>query len=158
MRAVMEVLRRSGTDLGRDSEHLARVIDGMPDAAARGAFARTLRSVVDWRGQVVTMRDRAYLTEDVPVMLIWGDRDGVIPVDHARLAADAMSNAELHVYEGAGHFPHHADPERFVEHVVGFVTSTEPATHVPASRRARLRTGPVEPSTGVGAPDLTLLG
>jgi pimeloyl-ACP methyl ester carboxylesterase len=157
MRAVMEVLRRTGTDLGRDSEHLARVIDGMPDAAARGAFARTLRSVVDWRGQVVTMRDRAYLTEDVPVMLIWGDRDGVIPVRHAQLAADAMPSAELHVYEGAGHFPHHARPEQFVDHVVDFVATTRPATHVPASRRARLRTGPVEGSSDAGAPELTLL-
>jgi pimeloyl-ACP methyl ester carboxylesterase len=158
MRAVMAVLRRTGTDLGRDSEHLSRVIDGMPDAAARGAFARTLRSVVDWRGQVVTMRDRAYLTEDVPVMLIWGDRDGVIPVRHAQLAADAMSNAELHVYEGAGHFPHHAEPDQFVEHVVGFVASTEPATHVPASRRARLRVGSVDRGDGTAGADLTLLG
>jgi pimeloyl-ACP methyl ester carboxylesterase len=158
LRGVMEVLRRTGTDLGRDAQHLSRVIDGMPDAAARGAFARTLRSVVDWRGQVVTMRDRAYLTEDVPVMLIWGDRDGVIPVRHAELAADAMSNAELHVYEGAGHFPHHAEPERFVDEVVGFVASTEPATHVPASRRARLRTGAVDRGDDAGTVELTLLG
>ncbi len=28
--------------------------------------------VVDWRGQVVTMLDRCYLTESVPVQLIWG--------------------------------------------------------------------------------------
>lgn len=159
-RAVMEVLKRAGTDLGRDADELSRVIHGMPDAAARGAFARTLRSVVDWRGQVVTMRDRAYLTDEVPVLLVWGAHDGVIPVRHAELAAAAMPEARLEIFDEAGHFPHHTDPERFVQCVVDFVDSTEPATHVPAARRAKLRSAG---SAGVdhedvGGPDLTLLG
>lgn len=160
MRAVMNVLRRMGTDLGRDADELARVIDGMPDAAARGAFARTLRSVVDWRGQVVTMRDRAYLTDEVPVLLIWGAHDAIIPVHHAELAAAAMPNARLEIVEEAGHFPHHTDPERFVGWLVDFVATTEAATHVPARRRARLRSAG---RSGVDheentTPDTTLLG
>jgi len=160
MRAVMGVLRVLGTDLGRDADELARVIHGMPDAAARGAFARTLRSVVDWRGQVVTMRDRAYLTDEVPVLLIWGAHDAVIPVHHAELAAAAMPNSRLEIVEEAGHFPHHTDPERFVEWLVDFVTTTEPATHVPSRRRAQLRSAG---RSGVDheehtTPDTTLLG
>lgn len=159
-RLVMEGLRRAGTDLGRDADELARVIHGMPDAAARGAFSRTLRSVVDWRGQVVTMRDRAYLTDEVPVLLIWGAHDAIIPVRHAELAAAAMPNARLEIFDEAGHFPHHTDPERFVECLVEFVSSTEAATHVPAARRAKLRsagTAGVD-HEDVDGPDLTLLG
>ena len=34
------------------------MIDALPDATSRQAFLRTLRAVVDWRGQVVTMLDR----------------------------------------------------------------------------------------------------
>ncbi len=159
-RVVMDLLRRAGTDLGRDADELSRVIHGMPDAAARGAFARTLRSVVDWRGQVVTMRDRAYLTDEVPVLLIWGAHDAIIPVEHAQLAAAAMPNARLEIFEEAGHFPHHSDPERFVRSVEQFIASTEPATHVPARRRVQLRSAgrsgvDHEEHTG---PDATLLG
>src|SRR3954468_4177803 len=77
--AGIEVLRRSGTDIGRDAEELGRVLDALPDVAARGAFSRTLRSVVDWRGQVVTMLDRSYLAEAMAVLLVWGAHDAVIP-------------------------------------------------------------------------------
>ena len=159
-RAVMGVLRRVGHDLGRDADELERVIHGMPDAAARGAFSRTLRAVVDWRGQVVTMRDRAYLTDEVPVLLVWGAHDGIIPVRHAELAAAAMPNARLEIFDEAGHFPHHTDPDRFVACLVDFVGSTEAANHVPARRRAQLRSAG---ESGVDhedtdGPDLTLLG
>ncbi len=159
-KAVMAVLRGAGTDLGRDADELARIIHGMPDAAARGAFSRTLRSVVDWRGQVVTMRDRAYLTDEVPVLLVWGAHDGVIPVRHAELAAAAMPNSQLEIFDEAGHFPHHTDPERFVQCLVDFVASTEPATHVPARRRAQLRSAGRSgvDHEDVDGPDLTLLG
>lgn len=159
-RLVLAALSAAGTDLGRDAEELRRVVENLPDAAARGAFSRTLRSVVDWRGQVVTMRDRAYLTDEVPVLLVWGEHDAVIPVTHAHLAAEAMPNAHLELFAEAGHFPHHQDPERFVACLCDFVDRTEAATHVPAARRAKLRSAGrsgVDHESDEG-PDLTLLG
>ena len=140
-KAFIEVLRRSGTDLGRDAGELQRVFDGLPDRSSRGAFTRTLRSVVDWRGQVVTMLDRCYLADSVPVLLIWGNRDGVIPVDHGRLAHAAMASSRLSVFEGSGHFPHHSDPERFISELRTFETETAPAIHDRRRWRAKLRSG-----------------
>lgn len=134
-----ELLQRSGTDIGLDAHNLRRVVNNMPDVESRGAFSRTLRSVVDWRGQVVTMRDRAYLTDGIPVMLIWGTRDAVIPVEHAPLALAAVPEARLELFEDAGHFPHHSDPDRFVEVLVDFISTTEPAVHDAAARRDLLR-------------------
>jgi pimeloyl-ACP methyl ester carboxylesterase len=160
-RIALEVLRRSGSDLGRDAADLQRVLQGMPDGASRGAFARTLRSVVDWRGQVVTMRDRAYLTAEIPILLIWGAHDAIIPVEHARLAHEAMPTARLEIFAEAGHFPHHADPERFVQCVHDFVGTTEPSVHLSAARRAALRTGGRAVTAAADerdGPDLALLG
>jgi pimeloyl-ACP methyl ester carboxylesterase len=159
-RVVLGALAATGTDLGRDADELRRVVENLPDAAARGAFSRTLRSVVDWRGQVVTMRDRAYLTDEVPVLLIWGEHDAIIPVRHARLAAEAMPNARLELFEDAGHFPHHQDPDRFVSCLLEFVATTEPATHVPSARRAKLRSAGRSgvDHESVESPDLRLLG
>ena len=122
----IEVLRRSGTDLGRDAEELSRVLDALPDVAARGAFHRTLRSVVDWRGQVVTMLDRSYMAEAMPVLLIWGAHDAVIPVAHAQIAHEAMPGSRLEIFADAGHFPHHTDPGRFIEVLEDFVDTTTP--------------------------------
>ncbi len=144
----IELLRRSGTDLGRDADELGRVLDGVADVAARGAFSRTLRSVVDWRGQVVTMLDRSYLTEAMPVLLVWGGHDAVIPVAHAHVAHDALPGSELVVFPEAGHFPHHHDPQRFVEVLQRFIAATDPARFDQARWRRLLREGRPRPSAG----------
>lgn len=129
------------TGLGRDIPEMLRILEDLPEPTASSAFARTLRAVVDWRGQVVTMLDRCYLTESVPVQLIWGSHDSVIPVSHARLAHAAMPGSQLEIFERSGHFPFHDDPDRFVEIVERFIDSTEPATHDQELLRGLLRNG-----------------
>jgi pimeloyl-ACP methyl ester carboxylesterase len=139
--AGIELLRRSGTDLGRDAEELSRVLDALPELAARGAFSRTLQSVVDWRGQVVTMLDRSYLAEAMPVLLVWGAHDAIIPVHHAQLAHEAMPGSRLEVFADAGHFPHHQDPDRFLELLDRFIVETQPVSFDRDRWRRLLRDG-----------------
>src|SRR5690348_2049747 len=129
------------TGVGRDLPEMLRILRDLPEPTASSAFARTLRAVVDWRGQVVTMLDRCYLTESVPVQLIWGDRDSVIPVGHARTAHAAMPGSQLEIFEGSGHFPFHDDPDRFVEVVERFIDSTDPAVYDQDYLRGLLRAG-----------------
>jgi pimeloyl-ACP methyl ester carboxylesterase len=129
------------TGLGRDLPDVLRILADLPEPTASSAFARTLRAVVDWRGQVVTMLDRCYLTQSVPVQLIWGSRDSVIPVSHARMAHSAMPGSQLEVFERSGHFPFHDDPDRFVEVVQRFIDSTEPAAYDQDYLRNLLRAG-----------------
>jgi pimeloyl-ACP methyl ester carboxylesterase len=147
--AALSVLSRLGNDFARDREHIGRVLGGLPAGDAQVAFTRTLRSVVDWRGQVVTMLDRCYLSQAVPTLLVWGDRDGVIPVAHAHRAHAAMPGSRLEIVPGAGHFPHRADPERFVSLLAEFVAATEPASYDPERWRALLRRG--RPDAGESA-------
>ncbi|BBZ28047.1 hypothetical protein MMAD_23420 [Mycolicibacterium madagascariense] len=129
------------TGVGRDIPDMLRILADLPEPTASSAFARTLRAVVDWRGQVVTMLDRCYLTESVPVQLIWGSQDSVIPVGHARMAHAAMPGSRLDVFEGSGHFPFHDDPDRFVEIVEKFIGSTDPAVYDQELLRNLLRSG-----------------
>ena len=140
-RVAAQVLRVLGTDLGRDTEEILKVFDSLPDAAARRAILRTLRSGVDWRGQVITMLDRAYLTEGMPTLLLWGSRDAIIPVEQGHLAAASMPGSRLEIFDGAGHFPHHSDPERFTAVVRTFLDDTVPSHFDPAVWRDRLRRG-----------------
>ena len=66
------LLRVLDTALGRDAEEIMAVFDALPNTEARMAILRTLRSGVDWRGQVITMLDRAYLAEGMPTLIVWG--------------------------------------------------------------------------------------
>src|ERR1044072_5879855 len=54
----------------------------LSDGETRQAFLRTLRSVVDHRGQAVSALNRLYLTSELPLLIIWGDQDRIIPVEH----------------------------------------------------------------------------
>lgn len=121
------LLKLLDTDLGQDAPELLTLVDALPDGTSRNAFIRTLRAVVDWRGQVVTMLDRCYLTQGMPTLLLWGDRDSVVPVRHAYGAHAAMPGSRLEIFEGAGHFPFHADPARFLALVQEFTSTTAPA-------------------------------
>ncbi|MGL6234953.1 MAG: alpha/beta fold hydrolase [Segniliparus sp.] len=134
-----KVLRAAGFQL--DIPDVLRILADLPEPTASSAFARTLRAVVDWRGQVVSMLDRCYLAEGIPVQLVWGTQDQVIPISHARLAHSAMPGSRLEVFKGSGHFPFHDYPRRFVRVVEKFVQETEPAEHDSERLRVLLRRG-----------------
>lgn len=143
-RLVGTVLHSTG--IGRDIPNMLRILADLPEPTASAAFTRTLRAVVDWRGQVVTMLDRCYLTESVPVQLIWGEQDVMIPVSHAHMAHAAMPGSRLHIFPESGHFPFHDHPDRFVELVEGFIDSTTPAEYDHALLRELLCSGSTEES------------
>lgn len=139
---MFRFLRRLNTDIGVDADYMMRVFDALPDITARRAFVRTLRSVIDWRGQAITMLDRCYLTQGMPTLLIWGTRDAVIPPHHADIAHAAMPGSRLELFEGAGHFPHQSDPSRFYQLLQDFFAQTQPASYSSPEWREVLRRGP----------------
>jgi pimeloyl-ACP methyl ester carboxylesterase len=126
-RGVANALTRVGLLAAADLEELARGFASLKDAEARHAFLHTVRSVIDVRGQRVDASDRLYLAAEVPTLLIWGEKDRVIPVRHGLLAQRKMPGSRIEVLPGAGHFPHIADPEHFIETMTAFIERTEPA-------------------------------
>ncbi|PWD41867.1 hypothetical protein ACN93_17265 [Gordonia paraffinivorans] len=124
-----------------DHEDLMRVLGGLADPTAFAAFLRTLRAVIDWRGQCVTMLDRCYLTAYLPVLLVWGDEDIVIPYQHAEIAHTAIPHSELETFTGSGHFPFHDDPERFCRVVIDFISRHQPLEFDPLVWRQLLSEG-----------------
>ncbi|MFC7496024.1 MULTISPECIES: alpha/beta fold hydrolase [unclassified Nocardioides] len=148
--AGMRTLAAIGLKQTRDFGEAARIFDSFKDPATRHATRHVVRAVVDWRGQIVTMADRAYLSEAMPMCVVWGRDDRVIPVRHANTAAELAPNARVEVIPGAGHFPHHDDPERFCQVLEEFVRTTEPATYSRARFRALLKNGGPVPLEAVG--------
>lgn len=151
-RAVIDVLGRMVDEfaaagglgfpsVAHDARDGVRVIGGLADGAGNRAFLRTLRSAVDWRGQVITMLDRVYLNEHIPVQIIWGAWDALVPVRHAHLAHAGIPGSHLEIFEDSGHFPFRDDPLRFVRVVRQFLESTEPGVFDDEAWRAALVAG-----------------
>ena len=46
-------------------------------------------------------------------LLVWGSKDEAVPVSHARRMEEAIPDAGLVLFEGAGHFAYLDEPERF---------------------------------------------
>ena len=111
------------------SRALAQVYDSLGDRGRRRAFHHVLRAAVDWRGQVITMLDRAYLAESMPSLIVWGEQDTVIPVKHAYAAHAVLPGSQLEIIPHAGHFPHEDDPEHFSAALIDFILDTKPATY-----------------------------
>ncbi|HQR26482.1 MAG TPA: alpha/beta fold hydrolase [Nocardioides sp.] len=139
--AGLTALSRSRLPGTRDLGEVAAIFSALRDPRARAALAHVVRAVVDWRGQIITMSDRAYLTDDIPMCVIWGDDDPVIPVSHAEVARVVAPHCDVEIVPNAGHFPHRDHPERFVKLVNDFVRSTAPARFEWEQWRDHLRRG-----------------
>jgi pimeloyl-ACP methyl ester carboxylesterase len=124
------------TDLGEVLRGHASLADG----EARAAFLHTLRTIVDPLGQRVDASDRLYLAEAIPFLLVWGERDPIIPVAHAHATHELVPGSRLEIFPGAGHFPHLDDPLRFVRVLLDFIDTSEPA-QVDADRLGKLLRG-----------------
>jgi len=108
----------------------------LADAQTRQAFLKTLRSVVDYRGQSVSALNRLHLTSDLPTMVIWGDQDRMIPIKHGYAVHDARPGCRLEVLAGVGHFPHVERPGHVVDLIDDFIDTTSPSNQAVASQIA----------------------
>lgn len=93
------------------------------DRDTRAAFLSTLRSVVDHRGQRVSALEKLTVARHLPVLLIWGELDPTIPVEHARNAVERLPDARLVIFPGVGHEPHKADPRRCADLINEYVAA-----------------------------------
>jgi len=114
-------------------------VGSLGDPATRAAFLHTARSVMDVRGQRVDGRDRLYLAADLPLLVLWGAKDAIIPVEHGRALAQALPTARLEVFEKSGHFPHLTEPARLADVLLNWVSTTEAAQLDAHSLTQRLR-------------------
>jgi pimeloyl-ACP methyl ester carboxylesterase len=127
-RAVGRLLGRVGLRVHTDLGEVLRGHASLSDGEARSAFLHTLRTIVDPWGQRVDASDRLYLAQAVPFLLVWGERDPIIPVEHAHAAHRLVPGSQLEIFPDAGHFPHLDDPLRFVRLLTDFMRTTEPAS------------------------------
>lgn len=124
--AVSRMLEQRGIRLGGLAQAWSAYAS-LTESANRQAFVRTVRAVIDPGGQAVSSMDRLYLAALLPTLIVWGERDRMIPVSHAHAANEAIPGSRLEIIEGVGHFPQVEAPDRFLDVLVDFIESTVPA-------------------------------
>ena len=117
-RALRKALRR-----GEEArEHALERFGWLAESDRRHTFLSTLRSVVDVSGQRVSALEKLHLSRSLPVLIIWGRKDAIIPVSHGELAHSMLEHSEFVVFDDAAHEPHRTDPERFATTISGWRT------------------------------------
>ncbi|MGZ4174022.1 MAG: alpha/beta fold hydrolase, partial [Solirubrobacteraceae bacterium] len=134
-RALAAVGLRPTTDV----LEVARGYGSLVDRDRRRAFLATLRGVVSTGGQRLHAGDRLYLAEGMPVLIIWGSRDPIIPIQHGQNAHETIAGSRLEVFTGVGHLPQLEAPSHFIAALERFTAETEPSRFDPQQWRGRLR-------------------
>lgn len=93
-------------------------------ADLRAAFFRSLRGVIGPRGQLGSFVEMEYLAAHVPTLLVWSQRDVIIPVAHAHRTHEHLPGSELVVFRGGGHEPHRRNALAFADAVAAFVLTS----------------------------------
>ena len=125
LRGKAELLGRAigrlGWPAGSDISQAWQGFTSLSDADSRRAFLATTRAVMDPGGQTVSAHDHLPMASSIPVLVVWGTRDHMIPAWHATTAHQAIPESRVELFEGAGHFPHLDQPERFADLLVEFM-------------------------------------
>ena len=126
--ALANELERRGSGKAVYLDAVARALRPLRSEGSRRAFIQTLRGVIDARGQRVSAVDRLYLLGAVPCLIVWGERDRTIPLEHGRAAHEAIPGSRFVTLPRAAHFPHLEDPGGLAAALREFLATTEPYT------------------------------
>jgi pimeloyl-ACP methyl ester carboxylesterase len=140
--SVTGFLARLGVRPGPDLQEMGRGYASLVEADAQGAFLHTLRAVIDAGGQKVSAMDRLYLADRMPVLIIWGENDPIIPIEHGRHAHEVVPSSRLVEIPNAGHWPQLDQPRLVSEELTDFMATTEPFRFDLDRMREQLQQGP----------------
>jgi pimeloyl-ACP methyl ester carboxylesterase len=119
-------LSAAGMSQGSALEAVARALRPLEARGSRRAFMQTLRSVIDVRGQHVSATDRLYLLGDMQTLIVWGERDRTISIEHGVRAHEAIPNCRFETLPKAAHFPNIEDPDGLSAILADFLATTAP--------------------------------
>jgi pimeloyl-ACP methyl ester carboxylesterase len=115
---------RVGWKPGKDITAIWQGFSTLGDRESRRAFLATTRAVIDPGGQTVSAHDYLPDALPIPTLVVWGSRDRMIPAWHAITAQRSIPGCRVELFEGAGHFPHLDEPDRFADVLRDFVAAT----------------------------------
>ncbi len=114
---------RGDVDRVLDEPYLARLREMHAAEGYPRAYTATVRSLANpdaYRSDSLLAR---LAGTGLPVLLIWGEGDRLLPLARVRLAHQRLPGAQLEVIQGAGHAPQAERPEEFNRVLERFLAS-----------------------------------
>lgn len=90
------------------------VLDDLIETIQQGATPRVLSGL----RPTDTLSEAELTGIDVPVLILWGGEDKILPVEHGERLASLLPQASFEVLEGCGHIPQQQCPRELVKRLV----------------------------------------
>lgn len=104
-----------------DREHIARYAPCYRDRHAKRALVQTCRSLIPPdQDEIIASYGRLRL----PVLLLWGRHDNIVPLAQGRRLEEAIAGARLEIVEECGHNPQEEKPRQTMESIDRFIASS----------------------------------
>ena len=100
---------------------------------SQGAHRAVIRTLRRWSASRV--ESEAHLIRQ-PTLLIWGEDDLDIPLEHGRRLLERIPDARLIVFRRCGHLPQEEYPREFTKLLVEFCKASEPSEQATLKRSA----------------------
>jgi pimeloyl-ACP methyl ester carboxylesterase len=107
---------------------VAEAVERIRRRASRRAYFQVVHDLGAWRGVRPEWRAdvlRSLAEEATPTLVLWGERDAVLPVRQLAAAAAALPHASTRTLPDVGHLPQIEDPSGFVREVGEFLRGVE---------------------------------
>ncbi len=98
-----------------DPKTVDRFVEHMLLPNAKLAFMSTLLGIKNANDITTRMQQIT-----VPTLIIWGNEDQVIPVEHADSFVSSISNCKFQLMRNCGHTPYVEEPRKFFKIVMDF--------------------------------------
>jgi pimeloyl-ACP methyl ester carboxylesterase len=109
-----------------DLPYMLRQMATLTDPETRRSFLATIHAVIEVGGQGINAFEKLHLAAGLPTLIVWGEKDRMIPSGHGHVAADLVPGSRFELIPEAGHYPHEDSPDLFASLVTDFIANTQP--------------------------------
>jgi pimeloyl-ACP methyl ester carboxylesterase len=121
-RIAARVESRSATDSRIRIAELMETYDRLRTEKAREQFRTSVRRSLALNASP-DRRQYAEIDPAIPILIVWGREDRVLPAWHANNAQSLLPWADVHLIDGAGHTPHRSHAAQTAREVRTFADS-----------------------------------
>jgi len=123
--AILSTYIREAINRELPEDELAPYLQPWLDDAGQAGFYRQITQFDErWTDEVEPL----YHETRCPTLVLWGEQDRWLPVEHGRRLAGLMEHASFKPVSGAGHLVQEDAPEALVAAILGFVTEDATVT------------------------------
>ncbi|MBB5234009.1 alpha/beta fold hydrolase [Deinococcus budaensis] len=109
-------------------ERVTQALELSRQPGAARAFLRVLRDLGDWRGVRAAWREdlqRRLAAQRLPTLIVWGDRDLILPARQLEAAREHHPHARIHLFPDTGHAPQLERADAFARLALDFLREVQ---------------------------------